>query len=98
MKSQIERMLPPTRPQTDNAELDRLLYPGRFFERPADVLDDPSLTPPERRAILSSWASDACAVESCPPLRRSPYGARPATFDEIMDALLQLDRQKVQEW
>jgi hypothetical protein len=70
-----------------------LLHPGRLYERPADVLKDPSLSLTERRAILSAWASDACAVESAPALRQPPFAKRPATFDEIMDALVQLDRR-----
>lgn len=74
-------------------ELTRLLHPGRFYDHPRDVLADPSLTLSEQRAILSSWASDACAVESVPALRHAPFASRPVTFDEIMDALAQLDRQ-----
>jgi hypothetical protein len=83
----------PGRPETADAELDQLLHPARFYERPADVLADPDLTSEERRAILSSWASDACAVESAPALRRPPFARAPVTFDEIMDALVRLDGQ-----
>jgi hypothetical protein len=71
--------------------MDLLFHPGRRYERPADVLADPELSMDERRAILSSWASDACAVESAPALRRPPFAPSPVTFDEIMDALLKLD-------
>jgi hypothetical protein len=71
------------------------LDPGRTYERPSDVLKDPSLSLTERRAILSAWASDACAVESAPALRQPPFAKRPVTFDEIMDALVQLDRREV---
>ena len=39
-----------------------------------------------------SWASDACAVEATPGLRRSPAGTT-VSFDEIMDALKELDEQ-----
>src|SRR5689334_25066159 len=75
-----------------DAEIDQLLHPARFYERPADVVTDALLTVQERRAILSSWASDACAVESNPCLRKPPSAKAPITFDEIMDALAQLDR------
>ena len=34
------------------------------FERPKDVVSHPDLTLAEKRAILASWASDACAVEA----------------------------------
>ena len=74
-----------------SAEIDALLHPARQYQLPAEVLADPSLTLSERRAILSSWASDACAVESVPALRRAPFAVRPVTFDEVMDALVHLD-------
>jgi hypothetical protein len=72
--------------------LDRLLDPGRFYESPGDVVVDSALSLSEKRAILSSWASDACAVESCPPLRHPPFAVRPVSFDQVMDALAMLDR------
>jgi hypothetical protein len=81
------------RPETADGELDQLLHPARSYDRPTDVLADADLAVDERRAILSSWASDACAVESAPALRRSPFARAPVTFDEIMDALVQLDAQ-----
>ena len=40
-----------------------------------DVVNDPDMTVQEKRAILASWASDACAVEAAPDLRR-PTGPR----------------------
>lgn len=76
---------------SSDAELDQLLHPSQFYARPADVVVDELLTIGERRAILSSWASDACAVDSNPPLRQPPFAQEPVTFDEIMDALTQLD-------
>ncbi|MFK8839044.1 hypothetical protein SL617_31100, partial [Klebsiella michiganensis] len=45
----------------------------------------------EKRAILSSWASDACTVESMPALRHPPGAEQPVSFEEIMDALCKLD-------
>jgi len=75
-------------------EVDQLLHPSRFYARPADVVVDDLLTIDERRAILASWASDACAVESNPALRQAPHSSAPVTFDEIMDALVRLDRLK----
>jgi hypothetical protein len=60
-----------------DAEVDQLLHPARHYARPKDVVADELLTIDERRAILSSWASDACAVESNPPLRRSPFAPVP---------------------
>jgi hypothetical protein len=79
------------RPQT-NFDLDELLHPAQAFRRPSDVVNDPDLTLNEKRAILASWASDACAIEAAPELRSSPHGP-PVRFDEIMEALRSLDQQ-----
>jgi len=67
-------------------------YPAGTFAHPAEVVRDPDLTLNEKRAILASWASDACAVEAAPALRRVP-GGRLVTFDDVMDALRLLDRE-----
>ena len=72
-------------------ELDRVLNPSAVFDHPRDVLSDPDLTREEKRAILSSWASDACAVDSAPHLRRPPGAAAAIAFDEIVEALHALD-------
>ena len=71
-------------------ELDYLLHPAGAFRTPMDVVADPDLTLQEKRAILASWASDACAVEAAPDLRRPP-SAPTVRFDDIMDALKRLD-------
>ena len=73
-------------------DLNDLLHPAQAFESPAAVLEDPDLTVSEKRAILASWASDACAVEAAPDLRAAPAG-RVVRFDEIMEALRALDKQ-----
>jgi hypothetical protein len=76
----------------DAFDLNALLHPAQAFSHPADVVSDPDLTLNEKRAILASWASDACAVESVPELRRAPVeGGRPVAFDDVMDALRALD-------
>jgi hypothetical protein len=62
-------------------DLDQVLNPAAVFNHPRDVLNDPDLSKQEKRAILSSWASDACAVDSIPAL----------SFDDIVDALRSLD-------
>jgi len=69
----------------------RLLRPREFFVHPRDVVAAPRLSREEKRAILSSWASDACAVESSPALRKPPGAPAPVAFDEIIDALRSLD-------
>lgn len=79
------------RPYPDEP-IDRLLHPDKFYLRPADVLRDTGLGLAEKRAVLSSWASDACVVESYPALRHPPFASDPVSFDEVMDALTALDR------
>ena len=84
-------------PRSDDPyDLDELLHPANAFSHPSEVVDDPDLTLSEKRAILASWASDACAVEAFPALRRPP-GNRPLPFDDVMDALRELDRQARQQ-
>lgn len=78
--------------EISDRDLDALLQPGSKYARPIDVLTDPVLTNEQRRAVLSAWASDACAVTSCPALRRPAFAVEPVTFDEIMDAMRELDR------
>jgi hypothetical protein len=69
----------------DSFDLDDMLHPAQAFSHPADVVNDPDLTLNEKRAILASWASDACAVESVPALRRAPNeGGRPVPFDDVV--------------
>ena len=81
------------RSKADDAfDLSALLHPAQAFAQPSDVVDDPDLTLNEKRAILASWASDACAVESEPAWRRAPNGGR-LIFDDVMDALRELDRR-----
>jgi hypothetical protein len=77
----------------DGWDLNNLLHPARAFEHPSHVLNDPDLTLNEKRAILASWASDACALEAAPDLRHAPGGKQPVLFDDVMDALRALDKQ-----
>src|SRR5258707_9859640 len=69
------------------ADLERLLQPTRYFQHPRDVVLDATLTAAEKRAILSSWASDACAVESMPALRQSLGPGHAVKLDERVKAL-----------
>ena len=81
----------------DCLDLNALLPPAQAFSHPGDVVNDPDLTLSEKRAILASWASDACAVDSVPELRRAPVeGGRPVAFDDIMDALRALDACQIE--
>ena len=82
---------PGPRADSTNLELDALLHPARAFAHPRDVVADADLTLNEKRAILASWASDACAVEAAPALRCAPGSERPVSVDEILEALRDLD-------
>jgi hypothetical protein len=73
-------------------DLDALLHPAQAFEHPMKVVDDSDLTLAEKRAILASWASDACAAEATAALHQPPGSPRRVEFDDVMDALRALDR------
>jgi len=74
------------------SDFDRLVHPSQVFEHPRDVVSDPDLTLNEKRAILASWASDACSIEAAPTLRKTPAGGL-VSFDQIMDAMRALDQE-----
>jgi len=76
--------------RTTNLEMTALLHPAYAFTHPMDVVEDCDLTTYEKRAILSSWAADACAVKGVPEPGRSFQGAT-VSFDDILDALRVLD-------
>jgi hypothetical protein len=48
------------------------------------------MTVAEKRSVLASWASDACAIESNPALRATATG-NVVNYDDIIDALQSLD-------
>ena len=51
---------------------------------------DTDMTVAEKRSVLASWASDACAIESNPALRATRNG-NVVNYDDIIDALQSLD-------
>ena len=79
------------RSRKDSFDLTALLHPAHAFGGPMDVVNDRDLTLSEKRAILAAWASDACAVEANPTLR-SASGRSAVQFDDVMDALRELDQ------
>jgi hypothetical protein len=85
--------LPSPRRKPFAFNLDELLHPAQAFAHPRDVVDDPDLTINEKRAILASWVSDACAVEAAPALRRPSGAAGAIAVDDILEALRKLDRE-----
>lgn len=61
------------------------------YDHPDQVLRDDALSIADKRAILSSWASDANAVEQQPWLRLAPGHRDPVLLRAILDALQRLD-------
>ena len=74
------------------AALARGVRPAVGFTIPDDVVKDPHLSTRDKREILSSWASDASAVQDEPTLRWLLGTPEPVTFAEVRDALGRLDR------
>jgi hypothetical protein len=72
-------------------DLAALLQPAVHHQTPAAVLNDPDLATCEKRVILSSWASDLYAVESCPWLRDVPGVRVTLRLSDILAALRALD-------
>jgi len=62
-------------PRPFDLDLDDLLHPARAFAHPRDVIADADLTVNEKRAVLASWASDACAVEAAPGATPCPWSS-----------------------
>ena len=67
-----------------------LFHPAAHYDSPNEVLSDGQLSDAEKRVILSSWASDMFAVESCPGLRDIPGMGHPIRLADILAALRQL--------
>lgn len=69
-----------------------VVAPGDVFRHPREVLAHPLLSREEKRTILASWVSDACALESAPGLRcLTGARAEPVTVDALLTALAELD-------
>jgi len=71
---------------------ERGVRPAVGFNDPLDVLKDPHLTTSQKREILSSWASDASAVQDEPTLRWLLGTPEPVSLDDVLAALARLDR------
>jgi hypothetical protein len=89
----MKKMHPMAQQEPFDFDIDTLLHPARVFRHPQHIVNDPDLTLNEKRAILASWASDACAIEAAPELRQAPGAPQPVRYDHVMDALRTLDRQ-----
>lgn len=71
--------------------LARGVRPAVGFLDPDDVVKDPHLSLRDKRHILSSWASDASAVEDEPQLRWLVGTLEPVRWEAVSQALLRLD-------
>lgn len=79
--------------QSNKPDFASLLQPALQHQSPRAVLNDPDLEPFEKRAILSSWASDLYAVESCPWIRGIPGVRGPLRLSDILEALRALNNE-----
>lgn len=59
------------------------------YYRAMDVVDDPSLAPSRKKAMLAFWASDANAVAGSPGLRH--VRGVTVSIDSLFDAMARLD-------
>lgn len=75
----------------DGGGMHPFFHPAAHYSSPAEVLNDKELSISEKRIILSSWASDMYAVESCPDLREIPGTGNSVRLSDILAALRQLD-------
>lgn len=82
---------PDHRPAGNIFDFNAVLHPDKVFRHPRDVVRSADLTLGEKRAILSSWASDAAAVASCPSLRAPSDLGSTVSIDDILEALRELD-------
>jgi hypothetical protein len=79
-------------PSTYAPGLQAFGVPETSLKDPREVLASPVLTRHEKRSILASWASDACAVEGMAAWRCLPRTGALVLLDDILSALHALDR------
>jgi hypothetical protein len=70
------------------------LEPTTPFRHLREMLDNPSLSRSDKRALIAAWASDACAVEGRPAWRQIPGSGALVMVDDLLDALRALDRHQ----
>lgn len=91
MLATTPQLKPPFRSLSD--ALSRLNRLAVGFQHPDDVVKDPHLSVHDKKEILTSWASDACAVEDHPRLRWLLGSPEPVALFEIQDAIARLERR-----
>lgn len=74
--------------------LERGIRPAVGFTHPSEVVKDPDLTIEQKREILTSWASDASAVQDEPTLRWLLGTIEPVPLEDVLTALKRLDRAR----
>ena len=80
-----------TKASANTSDLHSIFHPAAHYDSPGEVLNDRELSAPEKRIILSSWASDMYAVESSPAWREIPGLSHAIRLADILAALRQLD-------
>ncbi|RUX26451.1 ETC complex I subunit [Mesorhizobium sp. M7A.F.Ca.US.011.01.1.1] len=64
--------------------------PETFYTSPMEVVDDPVLSPDEKRALLKNWAWNEYLIDLA-TAEGMPENARPTRLDEVELALLALE-------
>jgi hypothetical protein len=72
--------------------VERGIRPAVGFHHPLEVLKDPHLSIRDKREILSSWASDASAVQDEPWMRWLLGTPEPVPLQDVREALDRLER------
>ncbi|MER8657430.1 NADH dehydrogenase ubiquinone Fe-S protein 4 [Mesorhizobium sp. M0847] len=67
-----------------------LSEPETFYASPMQVVDDPVLSPDEKRAVLKNWAWNEYLIDLA-TAEGMPENARPSRLDEVELALLALE-------
>jgi hypothetical protein len=92
MASTAQENYPQTREEPSDSALESsLALKVMDYAHPREVVQDDRLAPSDKRAILSAWASDACAVESRPGFRWLRGTPGPVLVDHVLAALRTLD-------
>ena len=81
-------------PYSLRTALERGVRPAVGFQNPDDVVKDPHLTFRDKREILSSWASDASAVQDEPRLRWLLGTVEPVPLDDVRAAFQRLEAKE----
>lgn len=81
---------PPVNQPIGKRAEDRIADPTRHYERPMDVVKDPTLQPDAKRQILESWKKDAELLSTAQ--NENMTGGESPGLQEVSLALDQLEK------